>query len=112
MAQRPLKPCAERGCPALTRSGSRCQAHVRAHAIKRASSTARGYDRQWRGVAAQAIREQPWCTDCLHPGSPDNPLTGDHIIPLSQGGQSIRSNCVVRCRRCNSKRGNRPAGGG
>ncbi|WP_369826057.1 HNH endonuclease [Kitasatospora sp. MBT66] len=40
-------------------------------------------------------------------GSPDNPLTGDHIIPVSRGGTNEPRNIRVLCRTCNSRRGNR-----
>lgn len=53
------------------------------------------------------LKETPWCTwpGCFHQGSPDNPLTADHIIPRSQGGTNDPSNLRVLCRYHNSKRG-------
>ncbi len=38
-------------------------------------------------------------------GTKDNPLTGDHIVPLSAGGRNERDNVRVLCRNCNSKKG-------
>jgi HNH endonuclease len=36
-----------------------------------------------------------------------DPLVGDHIIQRSQGGLNVLSNYEVRCRSCNTARGNR-----
>jgi hypothetical protein len=63
------------------------------------------YDARWRQLRAQAIREHPWCEVCKHPGSPDNPLTGDHITPHRAGGRNVRSNVQVLCRLHNSSKG-------
>lgn len=102
MAARPLRPCLD--CGALTRAGSRCPLHQRQQDRQRGNATQRGYDRQWRALTAAAITAQPWCSWCLHPGSPDNPLTGDHVRPKAAGGPNDASNVRVLCRRCNSSR--------
>jgi 5-methylcytosine-specific restriction endonuclease McrA len=46
-------------------------------------------------------QEQPWCTSCGSPGTAVNPLTVDHIVPLSKGGTNARENLMVLCYRCN-----------
>jgi 5-methylcytosine-specific restriction endonuclease McrA len=46
-------------------------------------------------------QEQPWCTSCGSPGTAANPLTIDHIVPLSKGGTNARENLMVLCYRCN-----------
>tara|TARA_Y100001970_G_scaffold136999_1_gene168609 strand:- start:64 stop:342 length:279 start_codon:yes stop_codon:yes gene_type:complete len=33
-------------------------------------------------------------------------VTMDHVVPLSQGGKSIKSNLVVACKDCNNKKKN------
>jgi len=48
-----------------------------------------------------AIRAQPYCGRC---GSTED-LTGDHIVPLSEGGMNALSNIGVLCRSCNAQRG-------
>ena len=65
------------------------------------------YGTTWKKIQAQAIREHPWCVDCKTGGTPDNPLTGDHITPWLYGGRNVRSNVAVRCRACNSSKGAR-----
>jgi 5-methylcytosine-specific restriction endonuclease McrA len=54
-----------------------------------------------RKVAAQLKAQQPWCSSCGSPGTAANPLTIDHIIPLSRGGTNARENKTVLCYRCN-----------
>jgi 5-methylcytosine-specific restriction endonuclease McrA len=46
-----------------------------------------------------AIRAQPYCGRC---GSTED-LTGDHIVPFSQGGMDVPSNIRVLCRSCNAE---------
>lgn len=70
---------------------------------KRPSAHRRGYTRAWRAIAAEAIRRQPWCSDC---GSTTD-LTADHEIPITRGGLSTIANAVVRCRPCNSAKRDR-----
>ena len=103
--------CIAPGCTRISRAGSRCSEHqeLRDQARERARGTRheRGYDHAWARLAKAAIAEQPWCSDCGTPGSRENPLCGDHATPLAKGGLSVRENVVVRCRRCNSRKGGR-----
>jgi 5-methylcytosine-specific restriction endonuclease McrA len=104
-----LRLCVVAGCGRIVRGGSRCGEHQRLHdaayEVRRPSRQQRGYDSHWAKLARVAIAAQPWCSDCGTPGDPANPLTGDHLVPLSRGGLSVIENVVVRCRRCNSKKG-------
>ena len=34
-----------------------------------------------------------------------NELTMDHILPVSRGGKSNKTNCVTCCKSCNSEKG-------
>lgn len=63
---------------------------------------------------AQDLRKSPWwqsklqegiCYYCNMKFSPDE-LTMDHILPLSQGGSSTRSNIVAACKACNTSKKN------
>ncbi|MGP1906797.1 HNH endonuclease [Metabacillus sp. JX24] len=47
-------------------------------------------------------RDKNVCAYCGNYGE-----TIDHIVPRSQGGLSLFSNCVCCCKRCNSEKGNR-----
>ncbi|MCB5179492.1 HNH endonuclease [Streptomyces antimicrobicus] len=64
--------------------------------------TAGRYDYQWQKVRAEAIRLQPYCSFC----GTSNDLTGDHILPLKEGGSNTLDNVRVLCRQCNTRREN------
>lgn len=52
-----------------------------------------------------------WCNckmvKSVQPGrsNPPNIRTGDHVIPLSKGGQNIPENIVAACQQCNWDKG-------
>ncbi len=56
-----------------------------------------------RGVIA---RDRETCQYCgIQPGRAQ--LTIDHVVPRSQGGQTVWDNVVTACRDCNRKKGGR-----
>ncbi len=56
-----------------------------------------------RGVLA---RDRDTCQYCgVQPGRAN--LTVDHVLPRSQGGQTVWENVVTACRECNHKKGGR-----
>ena len=71
----------------------------------RGSSSAQGYDYQWRKLSERARRMSPQCEDC---GSPYD-LTADHSVTAWERkaeGKVIRlQDIAVVCRRCNAERG-------
>jgi 5-methylcytosine-specific restriction endonuclease McrA len=82
----------------------------RAH---KGTTSQRGYGPEWQTLVTLAIQAQPWCTYCHSRGTPGNPLTGDHRVPLSKGGTAkSAADVIVACRSCNSARGNREVVGG
>lgn len=44
---------------------------------------------------------------CQYCGRADIPLTVDHILPISRGGEDTWENLACACVRCNNKKGNR-----
>ena len=58
--------------------------------------------RLWR----RAIKESFNCT-CVYCGETYDlsELTIDHVHPRSRGGETISSNCVPACQRCNQSKG-------
>jgi len=44
---------------------------------------------------------------CAYCGRGDLPLTIDHIIPKSNGGEDTWDNLITACLPCNNKKGNR-----
>ena len=85
------RPCTEPGCPTPATNGPRCPQHANPRPHR--SRTDR--------VRARLLREQPWCSYCGAPETPDNRLTIDHRIPLSHGGDNRLENLAVACWRCN-----------
>lgn len=98
-----LKPCIHPGCPKVT-SRTRCVEHERRYQQER---NALPHRQAYKDKVYQAIPLGKFCVDCMTHGSPDNPLTKDHVVPLSRGGWNTPDNIVTRCRSCNSKKGNR-----
>ena len=103
---RPLRPCAQPGCPALVAQGSRCPAHATQHnrvhkaAQRGVYSSAR--HRAWR---LMVLARDPLCVDCHRRPSTD----ADHIIPLAMGGGWALENGAGRCHRCHSRKTAREA---
>ena len=60
--------------------------------------------REWRNLSARKRKDQPWCSRCATQGDASNPLTLDHIVPLSMGGALIpedeEEGVQVLCKRC------------
>lgn len=54
-------------------------------------------------------RDQHTCQYCGQQPSSEQ-LSIDHVLPRSKGGQTSWSNCVLACRRCNARKGNRTLG--
>lgn len=113
---RALKVCPGCGQPVPATPCDRCRPPS-TPGTHTATRTARGYDNRWLRLRARAIRLQPWCADCGlqgnprtgHTDDPNNPLTGDHDEPLARSPQRRLDpeNIVIRCRRCNSRKGSR-----
>ena len=121
MPSAPKRHCLEPGCPELVDKG-RCRAHQtqRYRQIERyrGSSTARGYDVDWRRVRARVLAAEPRCRMCVAAGRDiENGRVSwatevDHIIPLVQGGARLdRANLQPLCGRCHAEKTAREARG-
>ena len=55
-----------------------------------------------RGWVATAYAQQDGCCHRCHKHISMKEATGDHTLPLSQGGKHVRANIRVMCRECNS----------
>ena len=61
---------------------------------------------------ARQLRRTQWWKNRRGPGRcyyceqsfPPRELTMDHIVPLSRGGRSVKSNVVPCCKECNSQK--------
>ena len=99
------RPCLDCGEPT---PNPRCPTHTAAKERTRPSRRAKGrYDSRHIELRARTLREQPWCSHCKAPDTPDNPLQADHIVPHQWGGKNVRSNYQTLCRRCNAAKRDR-----
>jgi len=61
---------------------------------------------------ARTLKESQWWKrrlakgECYYCGraTPPRDLTMDHIVPISRGGRSTKSNVVAACKQCNNKK--------
>jgi hypothetical protein len=56
---------------------------------------------EWEAIQKQYKYKCVYCGEI-------KPLTKDHIIPLSKGGNHVKENILPACRSCNSKKNNKP----
>ena len=101
-----LKPCSHPGCIELVRSGSLCAEHRLMRERERGSSSARGYDYEWRKIREAFLRKRMWCSNPygVHTGMRVMAVHVDHVVPLSQGGTHDEGNLNPLCTSCHSRK--------
>ena len=100
----PPRACIDCDAPAV-QGRSRCSTHGRS-----TPAGPRLHDKRHDQLAKQVKREDPpVCAICGLPPTPTDPLEAGHIVPLSQGGESIRSNYRLEHRSHNRAEGARLA---
>ncbi|WAH38608.1 HNH endonuclease [Alicyclobacillus dauci] len=83
MPSKPMKPCSQPGCSALTRE-QYCENHkqyTREHDCYRGTSAQRGYDSRWRKARLAYLKKHPLCAECEREGSLTPATVVDHIVP-------------------------------
>jgi 5-methylcytosine-specific restriction endonuclease McrA len=70
----------------------------------------RSYRRMRAILLAHAIANAARCPECGMPMRAEHALHVDHIVALSRGGTNHPSNLRVLHRRCNLRKGTKPAG--
>ena len=109
MPRRPLKPCAQPGCPALVESG-RCPDHDRKRQYNRdhprGSSTAQGYGQRWRRARARFLGAHPLCAQCQREGRVTAATVVDHKVPHRADAALFwdESNWQPLCGRCHDRK--------
>lgn len=100
-----LRPCLDCGVPTAR---TRCPEHQSQYESRRPSRRVLGrYDTKWMRLVKIAKARQPWCSGYQRPPHASSDLTGDHRLPLNQGGKNVLSNVDVLCRACNSAKRDR-----
>ena len=90
--------CAVPGCPNITRD-QRCADCRRQYERKRGSSTARGYDAEWRAIRRRYLEAHPRCEEC---GAPATEV--DHIDGQGPRGSNAWENLKALCKPCHSRK--------
>lgn len=98
-----LRPCLR--CGKLVRGASYCARHVPAKRPSPSSSDRLAPAARKRAKQRAGFR----CEDCGQPGTPDNPLEVDAVVPVAEGGDHSDGNVRVRCRRCHRAKTKRDA---
>lgn len=83
---------------------TRCQQCTRVADRRRGTAEQRGYGTAWRALRAKLLRGA-YCVICGHPGSTNNPLSLDHVVPKARGGSDDPGNLQPLCRQHNSAKG-------
>lgn len=91
------------GCGTLVRGRSRCARC----SPRKPSRQSRGLGAAHDRLARQCIAAQPHCVWCGTAGTPDNPLTGGHVVARAEGGRAEPGNYRTECRHCGSREGGR-----
>lgn len=115
MPNKPKKPCAYPGCPALV-TGRYCEEHARKtnsdyEKYGRDKNTKRRYGRAWKRICDKYASEHSFCELCFGRGLAVPVEEIYRNLPLSEGGIHDRSNLIALCKSCHSsihaKRGER-----
>lgn len=99
------KPCQICGIPTKG-ANARCQQH------KRGTAAQRGYDKTYRTNRDIVVRH--WrthhlpCFICGRQIDPKEPITAEHVLPLSRGGSSAVGNLRGAHAHCNYGHGGKP----
>ena len=84
------------------RGRSKCQVHGRSDPKHQAD-----YGHTHQRMRKQVITPTTLCAWCGRPGTPDNPLELDHVVPWVQGGTNTETNYQPIHRKANRAKGGR-----
>jgi len=107
MPYKAKKPCAHRGCTALT-SNRYCYVHAKEHMknynkFQRDPKANKRYGSRWREIRAVHLAENPLCVKCKEADRLTPADTVHHIKPLSEGGTHHWKNLMSLCHSCHSR---------
>lgn len=72
------------------------------------TTSEKGYDGDWeklrRWCVARHVEKHGWlCPGFMREPHPSRDLTGHHVVPISEGGESVPGNVAILCRACNTR---------
>mgnify|MGYP002621032842 FL=1 len=102
---KPPRPCLN--CGALFHPSAAVRSFCRScQRIKQKKGPGRAYNQgEYRRNRQILLKNAIYCAECRGLGVPGDPLTVDHIVPLSKGGTNDLANLQVLHRSCNSSKG-------
>lgn len=108
---KPLRACAQPGCPELVERGY-CEKHAKAKPVvkredSRPTAAQRGYGSRWQKARAGYLRKHPLCVQCMErEGRPVPATVVDHIVPHKGDMKKFwdRSNWQALCATCHNKK--------
>lgn len=98
----PPKPCLGCGTPG---PASRCP-ECRPKRTHRTPQNPIHASYQWKKLSKSVRKYSPQCERCGHTGSDDNPLSAEHIFPVSTHPEYAYERLALAClcRRCNARK--------
>jgi 5-methylcytosine-specific restriction protein A len=104
MPDHALRPCAQHGCPGLTRQRY-CPLHEaneqqeeKQYARERGGTAKRGYDSVWQLLRLTYLQQHPLCEQCQADGLIVPAVLVHHIVPIKDGGARLAtSNLRALC---------------
>jgi 5-methylcytosine-specific restriction protein A len=99
--------------PAFAPTPEQQEEQRRARDRQRPTSTARGYDADWRALRADVLEAEPWCRRCRGLGVMTRATDVDHVQPVAARPdlRLVRSNLMPLCHPHHSERTARFDGG-
>ena len=92
----------------MTPTATRVSFCVSCNKIKQRKGPGRAYDKgEYRRNRQILLKNVIYCNECRGLGAVGDPLTVDHIVPLSMGGSNALANLQVLHRSCNSRKGSK-----
>jgi 5-methylcytosine-specific restriction protein A len=107
MPSKPMKPCKQTGCAALTHNRF-CDKHKKERQANydrydRDPLHNKRYNAQWRSIRLAFLHEHPLCENCKQQGKLTPATLVHHDIPLRNGGGNEPGNLKALCWSCHSE---------
>ena len=107
MPFKPVKPCAYRGCPNLTKERY-CDFHAKSdmreyNKYRRDPESNKRYGRSWKKIQAAYLSANPLCDICKNEGKFASAAMAHHKRKLTDGGTNEYDNLMALCNSCHAR---------